>query len=142
MPSPLVEGVSAKTPQLALHLGGYGECTYQFFARAVQFFPQCQQSGQHSHGGVPQIGAGGVIQLQLVAADTVQERRISRGKASANPRQSGFPGPRNNPRSFFYHPGTAAKDHSPHSIQDGAGAEVDLLLAQRYRMLNKVCKGF
>ena len=30
----------------------------------------------------------------------------------------------------------------PARIQDGAGAEVDLLLAQRYRMLNKVCKGF
>ena len=93
MPS-LVEGVSAKTPQLALHLGGYGECTYQFFARGCSVLPPVPaEAGKDSHGGVLLDWAGGVIQLQLVAADTVQERRISRGKPPPIPARVAFPLP-------------------------------------------------
>ena len=76
MPALGVEPLGADTPQLARHLRGNEEALQQQPPGTAGLFAYRQQCRQHRHGGVSQIGGGRVIQLQLMAGDSVDKGGI------------------------------------------------------------------
>ena len=124
VPAPAVQLGGAYPPDLALYLRGQNKGLQYILAAGALIFTNSQHAGQHGHRGVAEVGGRGVVQLQLVAADTVEKGGVVGADGAVQTHQRTAAGCIIHRQQPFDNIGAAARQHRAHGVHDGALGQI------------------
>ena len=124
VPAPAVQLSGAYPPDLALHLCGQNECLQHLLAGGSTLLAHSQNAGQYGNGGVAEVGRRCVVQLQLVAADAVEEGGVVGADGALQPHQRTASGSIIHRQQLLDNIGAAACQHRAHGVHDGALGQI------------------
>ena len=124
VPAPAVQLGGTDPPDLALHLRGQNEGLQHLLAGGRPLLACGQHTGQHGHRGVAEVGRRRVVQLQLMAADAVEEGGVVGADGALQPHQRTASGSIIHRQQLLDNIGAAACQHRAHGVHDGALGQI------------------